>query len=89
MSVKRPATKEIWHVTHTDTFGGEPNYLRCNRYTIETPIDASQSTIMRRAKAAAGLTGVRGVTTLYADGFEFRPYGRHEVMFVDFFVESE
>jgi hypothetical protein len=41
-----------------------------------------QRAIMRAAKRAVGLSGVRGVTSEYGDGFEFRPYGMCQVMFV-------
>jgi hypothetical protein len=37
---------------------------------------------MRRAKAAIGLSGVRGETHDHGDGYEFRPYGMCTVMFV-------
>ena len=77
-------SKEIWSVTHTDTFGGEANFAWCYRYTIETPPGASQTLIMRRAKAAAGLTGVRGVTEAYGDDFVFRPHGLNQILFVYF-----
>lgn len=41
-----------------------------------------QAAIMRRAKLAVGMNGVRGVTTSFGDGYEFRPYGMCQVMFV-------
>jgi hypothetical protein len=41
-----------------------------------------QRELMRRAKAAVGLTGVRGTRWDKCDGFEFRPYGCCTVMFV-------
>jgi hypothetical protein len=44
--------------------------------------------LMRRAKAAVGLTGVRGVThECGGDGYEFRPYGSATVLFVTFSEE--
>lgn len=66
----------------TDTFGGEANYCWVNRYTLTLPTGISDRAIMRRAKALAGLTGVRGVTHNMGDGFEFRPYRDCVVMFV-------
>jgi len=39
---------------------------------------------MRRAKAAMGLSGVRGVTASLGDGYEFRPYGMATVLFVTY-----
>ena len=45
--------------------------------------DKAQShELMRKAKAAVGLTGVRGVTSQFGEGLEFRPYGMATVMFV-------
>lgn len=69
-----------WSVEHTDTFGGEANYSWVRRATIEAP--DSRQAIMRRAKAAVGLTGVRGRTHNFGDMLEFRPYGQCTVMFV-------
>ena len=78
----------MYDVELTDTFGGEANYSWVRRATIEAPeYDTRkparyQATVMRRAKAAMGLTGVRGVTDSYGDTYEFRPYGLLQVMFV-------
>lgn len=83
MDVTKPPV-EIWSVTHTDTFGGEANYLWCHRYTIEAAFGVSQRTIMRRAKAAAGLTGILGITEAYGDEFIFRPYGLNQILLVHF-----
>lgn len=86
-----------YSVEYTDTFGGEANYCWVRRATIESPAwdsfkdwdgngrrepRAFQRTVMRRAKAAVGLSGVRGVTHSMGDGYEFRPCGRCAVMFV-------
>jgi hypothetical protein len=37
---------------------------------------------MKQAKAALGLTGVRGVTSEHGDMIEFRPYRWCAVMFI-------
>lgn len=81
----------------TDTFGGEANYCWVRRAKIASPEwtmfkdrdgngrrgpRAYQRTVMRRAKAAVGMTGVRGRTDSYGDGYEFHPYGMCQVMFV-------
>lgn len=86
-----------YSVELTDTFGGEANYSWVNRASIPSPEwtqfkdwdgngrrqpRAFQRTVMRRAKAAVGMTGVRGVTHSYGDGYEFRPYRACVVMFV-------
>jgi hypothetical protein len=86
------------HVEYTDTFGGEANYSWSRRATVTMPElthygydggtnyakanRAYERELMKRAKAAMGLTGVRGVR---ADGWgviEFRPYGCATVMFI-------
>lgn len=81
----------------TDTFGGEANYCWVRRARVASPPwdsfsdwdgngrrepKAFQRVLMRRAKAAVGMTGVRGRTEPYGDGYEFRPYGMCQVMFV-------
>lgn len=71
------------HVEYTDTFGGEANYCWVRRTTLRLPCDISDLAIMRRAKAAMGLTGVRGRTDNHGDGFTFKPYGECTVMFVN------
>lgn len=66
----------------TDTFGGEANYSWVRRREFNAPAGASQALIMRRAKAAVGISGLRGVTYSYGDSYEFRPYGECTVLFV-------
>ena len=87
----------MYDVEYTDTDNGAPNYSWARRYVIAAPAwdtfkdwdgngrrepRAYQRTVMRRAKAAAGLENVRGVTDTVGDGYEFRPYGSATVMFV-------
>lgn len=72
----------VWNVEYTDTFGGEANYCWVRRARIETPDNASDSLVMRRAKAAVGISGARGRRTSYGDSLELRPYGCATVMFV-------
>ena len=69
-------------VEYTDTFGGEANYCWVERETLELPVGISDRAIMRRAKAAMGLSGVRGTTDSYGDGFRFVPYRSCTIMFV-------
>ena len=71
-----------FNVEFTDTFGGEANYGWVKRVEIEAPWSCSDRTLMRRAKAAIGLTGTRGRTTIHGDMLEFRPYRECTVMFV-------
>lgn len=81
----------MYSVELTDTFDGEANYCWVRRATVSGGADMygdewtrkrEQALVMRRAKAAVGLNGVRGVTESYGDGYEFRPYGLCQVMFV-------
>ena len=73
----------------TDTFGGEANYSWVQRDVVELPEDASTRIIMRRAKGAALLAGVRGRWEDYGDQLTFRPYGRCVVLFVNVFAKQD
>lgn len=75
-----PETFEV-HVEYTDTFGGEANYCWVKRATLTLPVGTSDKVVMRRAKAAMGLTGIRGRTESYGDGHRFVPYRSCTVMF--------
>jgi hypothetical protein len=59
----------------TDTFAGEANYSWVKRETLELPQGISNRALVRRAKAALGLSGVRGSMHCYGDAWEFHPYG--------------
>lgn len=63
---------ELTHYGYTGSTDG--SYARANR--------AAHQELMRRAKAAVGLTGVRGRTYQHGDMIEFRPYRSCTVMFV-------
>ena len=85
-------------VEYTDTFGGEANYCWVRRATVTMPdltrygYDGHhgyakankryERELMRRAKAAVGLTGVRGRRDDIGGMLEFRPYGCATVMFI-------
>jgi hypothetical protein len=71
-------------VTHTDTFGGEANYGWVNRHEFTIHKCASQRNITRKAKALAGMTGVKSDTFDYDTGLTIKPRGYHQVIFVDF-----
>lgn len=71
-------------VTQTDTFGGEANYAWANRYEFAIHSEASQRNIVRKAKALAGMTGVKADTYDYGESLTIRPRGYHQVIFVDF-----
>ena len=72
-----------WRVEYTDTFGGEANYSWLRRYEIETKQDASRAAVMRAAKSAAGLSGVRGRTEDRGDMLRFVPFRSCTVLFVN------
>jgi hypothetical protein len=94
----------IYQVEYTDTFGGEANYSWVKRTKIIMPeltrygydgatnyVKANrifERELMRRAKAAMGLTGIRGRVDSYGDTIEFRPYGSCTVMFISWYEES-
>jgi hypothetical protein len=72
-----------WRCEYTDTFGGEANYSWVRRVTIPAGGEnESQAALMRRAKRALGISGVRGRTHSYGDSYELRPYGMCTVAFV-------
>lgn len=77
----------MYRVELTDTFAGEANYSWVKRAKIDSPPtelkrQTFQRLLMRKAKAAVGMTGNRGVTYSHGDHYEFRPYGMCVVMFV-------
>ena len=66
----------------TDTYGGDANYSWVKRATIKAEGGTSDLALMRRAKAALGLSGLRGRTYQHGDMIEFRPYRMCCVLFV-------
>ena len=71
-----------FQVEFTDTFGGEANYSWVKRRELDIDKPVSDRELMRQAKAALDLTGLRGRTSKYGDMIEFRPYGCCTVMFI-------
>jgi hypothetical protein len=87
-----------YNVEYTDTFGGEANYSWVRRASVTMPelthygYDGGtnyskanrvyERELMRKAKAALGLGGVRGTVSRYGDMVEFRPYGSATVLFI-------
>jgi hypothetical protein len=88
------------NVEYTDTFGGEANYAWVRREVVTMPelthygYDGGtnytkankvyERELMRKAKAAVGLTGVRGVTHWSGEIGEFRPYGMATILFITY-----
>lgn len=68
------------NLEYTDTFGGEANYCWVRRAHIADD-NLSDRAIVRRAKAWAGLTGIRCEVSNYGDGIEIRPRGMATVLF--------
>ncbi len=66
----------------TDTFGGEANYSWVKRVKISVKSDASDLKIIRAAKRALNLSGVRAKTERFGDGFMIRPLKMCMVAFV-------
>lgn len=67
---------------YTDTFGGEANYSWVRRHTEQFPEDISDRALVRRAKAWAGLTGVRCRVENWGDTLAIYPAGCCTVLFV-------
>lgn len=69
------------NLEYTDTFAGEANYSWVRRAYI--PSDGlSRLALIRRAKAWAGLSGVRCDVDDYGDSYAIRPRGMATVLFV-------
>jgi hypothetical protein len=89
-----------YQIELTDTFAGEANYCWVKRATVTMPeltaygYDGGSNyakankiferELMKRAKAAVGLTGMKGRKDSYGDRIDFRPYGLAQVMFVTY-----
>ena len=87
-----------YQIEYTDTFGGEANYCWVKRATVSMPElthygydggtnyckadKIANRELMRKAKAAMGLSNVRGTVSHSGDTIEFRPYGSCTVMFI-------
>lgn len=89
-----------FEIEYTDTYGGDANYSWVKRATVTMPelthygYDGSTNysrankifnrELMKRAKAALGLTGIRGRVTHYGDMIEFRPAKSCTVVFINY-----
>lgn len=73
-----------FQIEYTDTFCGEANYSWVKRETLEVADNISAQELKRKAKAAMGLSGARGLWSDYGDTMEFKPRGMCTVMFVTF-----
>ena len=66
----------------TDTFAGEANYSWVKRAQLDAPSNASRRSLVRRAKAWAGLTGMPCEVSDHGDMIQVKPRGQCVVMFV-------
>ena len=66
----------------TDTFGGEANYSWVRRATLTESADISDRALVRRAKAALGLTGVPCRKENWGDVIALYPRGSCTVAFI-------
>ena len=61
-----------WDIEVTDTFGGQANYSRVDRYVVRTPDDISDLALVRRIKSVTGYSGIRGRATVMGVSVEIR-----------------
>jgi hypothetical protein len=89
-----------YNVEFTDTFNGEANYSWVIRAVVEMPElthygydgctnyyrtnKVFERELMRKAKAAVGATGSRGVKSVMGDDIQFKLYGSNNVMFISY-----
>ena len=66
---------------YTDTFGGQANYSWVDRTEIKVHETISDLALVRKAKRALRLNGVRGKTSFYGDTIEFKPYNSETIEF--------
>ena len=82
-------------ITLTDTFGGVPNYSEVTREEITVDLYMHDSWIVRHAKRAVGMSGVRGITVAGptwgygSDVIEIRFPSRRKVLFITQRFEKE
>lgn len=62
---------------YTDTFCGEANYSWARRQEFEAKDSISDRTIIRKAKAFAGFTGLRCRVDKFEDTLQITPIGKH------------
>ena len=69
-------------VTLTDTMGGVPNYSEVTREEITVDPYMHDSWVVRHAKRAVGMSGVRGITENGGDVIEIRFPSLCKVLFI-------
>lgn len=81
--MNKQATNTI-HFEHTDTFGGESNYSWVRRGTYAGKNPNSKRSVVREAKAFAGITGIPCRVEDSGDMLAIYPIGMCQVVFVVF-----
>ena len=76
-----------FRIEYTDTFGGDANYSWVLRAEFKAPDNATDALLMRRAKKALGLSGVRGRRESWGETIVFRPWGACTILFIDYVGE--
>lgn len=71
-------------VEQTDMFAGEANYGWVRRTSFPVPEDASDRSIIRRAKRALGVANVRAESATWGDYMELRSRRHGWVAFITF-----
>lgn len=69
----------FYFIEITDTFGGQANYSWVEKYCIE----ATESNVVRRAKAEIGWNGMRCDKTDCGTFIELKPRGLNQVAFIN------
>jgi hypothetical protein len=70
------------HFEYTDIFNGEANYAWCRRATRQFADGTSEGTVVRSAKAFAGLSGVKCDRERIGDVIAIRPRGLLTVLYI-------
>jgi hypothetical protein len=71
-----------YQVEYTDMFGGEANYSWVKRATVEYSGKPGELPLVRVAKAAIGLTGVRCRREEWGEAIVLRPCGSCTIAFI-------
>lgn len=95
---------DTFEYEYTDTFSGEANYAWVKRGPVTVPElthygfdgqngytkanKAQSRQVVRKAKAALGLSGVKGHGHWCGDTYEFRPYRSNTVLFIGYVEEG-
>jgi len=71
-----------YQAEYTDTFGGEANYSWVRKKTFAAPANASNSTLLRRAKKALNIDGVFRLAVDTGDMLRYNEPGMNCCLFI-------